>query len=101
MLGTWNAQFKYRRDESRRRRHRVSAPRNARYHDFLMSMPESAAAFVNGQIERLHHVKPKRRIVFPEGGDARVRAAADRLRAEGLVEPILLKPGAAMPDQDA
>ena len=66
-----------------------------------MSLPESAAAFINGQIERLRHVKPKRRIVFPEGGDARVRTAADRLRAEGLVEPILLKPSAAIADQDA
>ena len=64
-----------------------------------MSLPESAAAFINGQIERL--VKPRRRIVFPEGGDARVRTAADRLRAEGLVEPILLKPGAPIPEQDA
>jgi len=67
----------------------------------LMSLPESAAAFINGQIERLRHVKPKRRIVFPEGGDARVRAAADRLRAEGLIEPILLQPSAAVSDQDA
>src|SRR5258708_757834 len=66
-----------------------------------MSLPESAAAFINGQIERLRHVKPRRRIVFPEGGDARVRGAADRLRAEGLVEPILLKPSAAIADQDA
>ncbi len=65
-----------------------------------MSLPESAAAFISGQIERLRQVKPKRRIVFPEGGDARVRAAADRLRAEGLVEPILLKPNAAIADQD-
>src|ERR1700687_1012457 len=57
-----------------------------------MSLPESAAAFINGQIERLRHVKPARRIVFPEGDDARVRVAADQLRAEGLVETILLKP---------
>jgi phosphate acetyltransferase len=54
-------------------------------------MTESAAAFINGQIERLRRVSPTRRIVFPEGDDPRVRAAADRLRAEGLVEPILLK----------
>src|SRR5260370_33907029 len=66
-----------------------------------MLLPETAAAFINGQIERLRHVKPKPRIVFPEGGDARVRTAADRLRGEGLVEPILLKPSAAIAGQDA
>lgn len=31
-------------------------------------------------------------MVFPEGGDARVVAAAARLASEGLVEPILLAP---------
>lgn len=35
-----------------------------------------------------------RRIVFPEGGDPRVRAAAKRLQREDLVKPILLS-GAA------
>jgi phosphate acetyltransferase len=32
----------------------------------------------------------RRRIVFPEGDDARVIAAASRLQAEGLVEPVLI-----------
>jgi phosphate acetyltransferase len=32
----------------------------------------------------------KKRIVFPEGGDPRVIAAASRLAAEGLVTPILI-----------
>jgi phosphate acetyltransferase len=32
----------------------------------------------------------RRRIVFPEGDDARVIAAARRLRAEGLAEPVLI-----------
>lgn len=32
----------------------------------------------------------KKRIVFPEGNDTRVMAAAGRLRDEGLVEPLLL-----------
>lgn len=31
-----------------------------------------------------------RRVVFPEGGDARVVRAAERLSAEGIAEPILL-----------
>jgi phosphate acetyltransferase len=66
-----------------------------------MSLPEAAAVFINSQIDRLRQVKPKRRIVFPEGGDARVRTAAERLRTEGLVEPILLTPHAAISDQDA
>jgi phosphate acetyltransferase len=35
-----------------------------------------------------------RRIVLPEGGDARVAAAALRLRAEGLADPLLLGPAA-------
>ncbi|HYC46251.1 MAG TPA: phosphate acyltransferase [Burkholderiales bacterium] len=30
------------------------------------------------------------RVVLPEGDDARIRAAADRLRANGLAEPVLL-----------
>lgn len=42
------------------------------------------------------------RIVFPEGGDERIRAAADRLRAEDLAEPILLEGDlAASPRLDA
>ena len=32
----------------------------------------------------------RRRIVFPEGGDERVIAAALRLKADGLVEPVLI-----------
>jgi phosphotransacetylase len=66
-----------------------------------MPLPESAAAFLAAQIERLRDVKPKRRIVFPEGNDARVQSAAERLQREGLVTPILLKPDRPAPEQDA
>lgn len=45
--------------------------------DFLSSLHERARA-------------RRRRIVFPEARDERVRAAAARLRREGTVEPILL-----------
>jgi len=37
------------------------------------------------------------RVVFPEGGDPRVVAAAERLRREGILEPILLGPGQVEP----
>jgi phosphate acetyltransferase len=52
-------------------------------------MPESATLFLARQIERLRHF-PRKRIVFPEGADPRVQSAAARLRAEGIVEPILI-----------
>lgn len=64
-----------------------------------MALPESAAAFLASQIERLRQVKPQRRIVFPEGGDPRVQSAAERLKREGLVTPILLNGDRAAPEQ--
>ena len=62
-----------------------------------MPAPESAALFVDRQIARLRKNRPRKKIVFPEGRDPRVIAAAERLAEEGLVEPILLTgpPGAA------
>jgi phosphate acetyltransferase len=54
-----------------------------------MSMPESATIFLARQIERLRRA-PRKRIVFPEGDDPRVQVAAERLRKEGLIDPILL-----------
>jgi phosphate acetyltransferase len=54
-------------------------------------MPESATLFLARQIERLRRIPKRKRIVFPEGDDPRVRAAADRLAKERLVEPILLR----------
>lgn len=55
-----------------------------------MPPPESAAAFLAAQVERLSRVRPKRRIVFPEGDDPRIQSAAERLRREDLVTPVLL-----------
>jgi phosphate acetyltransferase len=57
-----------------------------------MSLPESAAAFMRGHIERLRRAHSKKRIVFPEGSDPRVLAAAERLAREGLLSPILIGP---------
>jgi phosphate acetyltransferase len=57
-----------------------------------MSLPESAALFLARQTERLRRLPKKKRIVFPEGGDPRVREAAARLAREGLIEPILIGP---------
>ena len=64
-----------------------------------MSIPETASAFLAGHVERLRQIKPKKRIVFPEGGDNRVIAAAARLVREELLEPILIgpKPSGAPP----
>ena len=57
-----------------------------------MPIPETASAFLAGHVERLRQIRPKKRIVFPEGGDQRVVAAAARLAYEGLLEPILIGP---------
>jgi phosphate acetyltransferase len=40
------------------------------------------------------------RVVFCEGEDPRVRAAAERLRREGIAEPIVLGGGGLTPSQD-
>jgi phosphotransacetylase len=66
-----------------------------------MQLPESAAAFLAISIERLRRIRPKRRIVFPEGDDPRVQAAAERLQREDLVSPILLGTRSAIAEQDA
>jgi phosphate acetyltransferase len=55
-----------------------------------MTLPETAAAFIAGQSERIRRFKKPKKIVFPEGCDPRVVAAAGRLAAEGLVEPVLV-----------
>lgn len=54
------------------------------------TMPESAARFLERQVERLRRIPRKKKIVFPEGDDPRVIAAAERLDRAGLIEPILL-----------
>lgn len=42
----------------------------------------------------------RRRVVLADAGDSRVAAAADRLRSEGIVEPILVGPGGVDPVRD-
>jgi phosphate acetyltransferase len=42
----------------------------------------------------------KGRIVLVEGGDARVQAAAERLKRDGIAEAIVLGPGAVEPEND-
>ena len=75
--------------------------RSARYHEALTALPESAAAFLATSVERLRKVRPKQRIVFPEGDDPRVQAAAERLLREDLLTPILLGTDCVVPEQDA
>ncbi len=62
-----------------------------------MALPDSANAFLDRQKERLRRLPERRRIVFPEGSDTRVREAAGQLQADGLVTPILV--GAAADDR--
>lgn len=46
----------------------------------------------------MRQLSRKKRIVFPEGGDARVQSAGQKLAAEGLVEPILITRESAAAD---
>lgn len=55
-----------------------------------MATPESAQSYIAEQIERVQRLRPRKRIVFPEGEDPRVIAAAERLVQEDLAEPILI-----------
>jgi phosphate acetyltransferase len=57
-----------------------------------MSLPPSAVEFMAGHIERARAQRPKMRVVFPESDDPRVVAAAERLKRDNLVEPILVGP---------
>jgi phosphate acetyltransferase len=54
---------------------------------------EAGEAFLAEQARRLRSLAVKPRIVFPEGRDPRVRAAAARLEREDLVSPIALGAG--------
>jgi phosphate acetyltransferase len=63
-----------------------------------MSLPEAALEFMSRQIERAKQQRPKKRIVFPEGNDPRILAAAERLGKEGVVTPILIGRGHVDPD---
>jgi len=62
-----------------------------------MPAPDSAVAFLAGLIARARPLR--KRIVFPEGNDARVIEAAERLARERIVQPILVghKQGPALP----
>ena len=50
--------------------------------------------------ELLERARGRRaRVVLPEGNDPRVAAAAERLRREGIAEPILIGPGQVEPER--
>jgi phosphate acetyltransferase len=51
----------------------------------------TASAFLEGVRERARATR--RRIVFPEAGEARVAAAIERLAAEGIVQPVAIADG--------
>lgn len=60
-----------------------------------MSIPQTAVDFMARLKERARTLRPRKRIVFPEGKDTRVIGAARRLAQEGLVDPILIGPAVA------
>jgi phosphate acetyltransferase len=64
-------------------------------------LPESAATFLAVLVEKLRDVRPKQRIVFPEGNDSRVQQAAARLDRDDLALPILLETGRTVPEHAA
>ena len=55
-----------------------------------MAVPESARAFVADLISRVRQSQNRWRIVFPEGNDERVVAAAGRLVRENVGQPLLV-----------
>ncbi len=63
-----------------------------------MALPDSALEFLSQQTERVRQLGRRQRIVFPEGADARVLSAAQRLASEGLIEPVLVTPEGAAAD---
>jgi phosphate acetyltransferase len=56
-----------------------------------MTIPTSAAEFIAGQADLVRRLSRRKRIVFPEGDDPRVRRAAAKLAADNLIEPILIE----------
>jgi phosphotransacetylase len=54
--------------------------------------------FLSRQVERLRLRPARSRIVFPEGDDPRVRAAAARLSEEKLIERLRMLPHYAVGD---
>ncbi len=63
-----------------------------------MPIPDSATDFLLRQAERVRRLSRLQRIVFPEGNDARVQEAAQRLQAGKLVQPILVTAESAKAD---
>ncbi|MCC6343314.1 MAG: phosphate acetyltransferase [Bryobacterales bacterium] len=57
-----------------------------------MSIPDTAAAYMRRMKERVRELRPRRRIVFPEGADPRVISAAARLSSDELADPVLIGP---------
>lgn len=57
-----------------------------------MSLPSSAVAFLEKHKATLRALPRKKRIVFPEGSDPRVLAAAERLKSGDILQPVLLSP---------
>lgn len=55
-----------------------------------MVLPSSARTFLEAQAARVRALSPRKRIVFPEGGDPRVVEAAGRLKRDALIEPVLV-----------
>ena len=55
-----------------------------------MALPSSAEALLDDLTRRVRALPAKKRIVFPEGDDPRVIAAATRLASEGLLSPVLI-----------
>jgi len=60
------------------------------YNMRTMPAPESSRTFLARQVEKVRRLPAMPRIVFPEGEDSRVIAAAGRLAAERLIAPILI-----------
>ncbi len=60
-----------------------------------MNLPDTAREFLARHVERVRRAPVKKRIVFPEGSDPRILAAAERLAREGLAHPILIGPSPA------
>jgi phosphate acetyltransferase len=54
----------------------------------MTELPESAIAFMTRLVERARACR--KRLVFPEGPDDRVLAAAERLARDGAAHPVLL-----------
>jgi phosphate acetyltransferase len=57
-----------------------------------VTLPDTAREFLDRHLARVRRFRPPKRLVFPEGNDPRILAAAERLAREGLAAPILIGP---------